>query len=160
MTSLNLKLALRNLTKNRLYSFINISGLSIASAFCILTFWYVKNEQSFDNFHKEQDRLFRVEQTNIFKAEPTKDNTGFFSSLTKDDDYKYLIQTPVILAGDLKENFQQVESAVRLKTLGDEIVRVDNESFREKGENITFADSDFLQYLITQYCMVTQKPHY
>jgi putative ABC transport system permease protein len=68
MFNINLKLALRNIFRNKLYTAINIIGLSVASAFCILVYLYVKNEQSFDNFHQNGETLFRVEQTNIFDS--------------------------------------------------------------------------------------------
>ncbi|OKS85964.1 ABC transporter permease [Mucilaginibacter polytrichastri] len=145
MTFLNVKLAIRNLSRNKLYTFINISGLSIACAFCILTYWYVKNEQSFDAFHHDQNRLFRIEQTNLFNPEPVKKEKSFFSFLTKEDEQKNLIQTPVILAGDLKGSFPQVENAVRIKTLSDIVIRVDNESFREKDGTAAYADADFFK---------------
>ena len=51
MIKTNLKLALRNIFRNKLYTAINIVGLGVASAFCILVYLYVKNEQSFDSFH-------------------------------------------------------------------------------------------------------------
>ena len=59
----NLKLALRNISRNKLYSVINIAGLGVASAFCILVYLYVKNEQSFDNFHHDEGQLYRLEET-------------------------------------------------------------------------------------------------
>ncbi len=68
MIKINLKLAIRNIFHNKLYSAINLIGLSVASAFCILVYLYVKNEQSFDSFHKDQGLLYRVEQTNLFSS--------------------------------------------------------------------------------------------
>ncbi|MGH7238027.1 MAG: hypothetical protein ACREGF_05835, partial [Candidatus Saccharimonadales bacterium] len=68
MIKTNLNLAIRNIFRNKLYTAINITGLSVASAFCILVFLYVKNERSFDNFHKDNNCLFRVEETNLFSS--------------------------------------------------------------------------------------------
>ncbi|MDB5143991.1 MAG: macB 11, partial [Mucilaginibacter sp.] len=68
MLKINLKLAIRNIFRNKLYTAINIIGLGVASAFCILVYLYVKNERSFDRFHHDQDRMFRVEQTNLFAS--------------------------------------------------------------------------------------------
>ena len=55
-----LKTAIRNLARHRVYSAINIIGLSIALAFCILTFLFVQNEWTYDTFHENADRIYRV----------------------------------------------------------------------------------------------------
>ena len=60
------KLAWRNLFRKRLYSFINLTGLGIASAFCILVYWYVQHESSFDKFHANEEQLYRIEFNDLF----------------------------------------------------------------------------------------------
>lgn len=55
-----LKIAYRNLLKNRVFSLINILGLAIGMAACILILQYVSFELSYDNFHKHADRIYRV----------------------------------------------------------------------------------------------------
>ena len=55
-----LKITLRNLKKYKGYSFINIAGLAIGMDCCILIFLFVQEELSYDNFHKDLDRLYRV----------------------------------------------------------------------------------------------------
>ncbi|MFI5139353.1 MAG: ABC transporter permease [Sphingobacteriales bacterium] len=143
MIKINLKLAFRNIFHNKLYSAINLIGLSVASAFCILVYLYVKNEQSFDRFHHDQGQLFRVEESAIYGS-PTWDKTqkNFFSFLMKDAEQKNMVQTPPVLAIDLKRNFPEIQNAVRLEGLGDQIVRVGNQSFKEV-DNLTYADADF-----------------
>jgi putative ABC transport system permease protein len=54
-------LAVRNMGRRTLYTAINIVGLGVASAFCILVYWYVQHERSFDRFHKQVEQLYRVE---------------------------------------------------------------------------------------------------
>ena len=54
------KVALRNLLRNSVYSFINIAGLSIGLASCILILLWVANELSYDSFHKNSDQLGQV----------------------------------------------------------------------------------------------------
>jgi ABC-type antimicrobial peptide transport system permease subunit len=56
----NLKHAYRNLSRNGLYSVINITGLAVSLAACILIMLWVWDELSFDRFHKNSDRLYRV----------------------------------------------------------------------------------------------------
>ena len=55
-----LKIAYRNLVRHKIYSLINISGLAIGIAFCILTFLFVHHEWTYDAFHENADRIYRV----------------------------------------------------------------------------------------------------
>jgi putative ABC transport system permease protein len=54
------KTAFRNLARNKIYSFINIAGLSIGLACAMLIMLYVKDEVSFDQFHKNVNNIYRV----------------------------------------------------------------------------------------------------
>jgi putative ABC transport system permease protein len=53
-----IKIAWRNLTKQKLYSLINISGLAVGLAVCMMIMMYVAHEMSYDRFHKNADRIF------------------------------------------------------------------------------------------------------
>lgn len=53
-------IALRNIARNKVYSAINITGLAIGMAACFFIFLYVRFEKSYDRFHKNADRLYRV----------------------------------------------------------------------------------------------------
>ena len=69
------KTAFRNLARNKIYSFINIAGLSLGLACAMLIMLYVKDEVSFDRFHKNAKNIYRI-------AKKSKDNhengtTGF-----------------------------------------------------------------------------------
>ncbi len=55
-----LKTAIRNLARHRIYSAINIIGIAIGLAFCILTSLFVHNEWTYDTFHENADRIYRV----------------------------------------------------------------------------------------------------
>ncbi len=55
-----LTVAYRNLVRYKVYSAINITGLAIGIAFCILTFLYIRHEWSFDAFHEKADRIYRI----------------------------------------------------------------------------------------------------
>jgi len=54
------KTAWRNLTRNKVYSFINIAGLAIGIAVCMMIFLIIQYQTSFDNFHKEKDHIYRL----------------------------------------------------------------------------------------------------
>lgn len=55
-----IKTAWRNIWKNKLHSFINIAGLSVAFSICILLFLVCYFQFSYDSFHSDEDRLFRI----------------------------------------------------------------------------------------------------
>jgi putative ABC transport system permease protein len=61
-----LKIAWRNLWKNKVYSFINVLGLTIGLSACILIYLLVSFEYSFENFRENKDQVFRV--TSVFKT--------------------------------------------------------------------------------------------
>jgi putative ABC transport system permease protein len=55
-----IKVAVRNTLKHRGYSFINVTGLAIGMACCVVLFLYIQNELSYDRFHENSDRIYRV----------------------------------------------------------------------------------------------------
>jgi putative ABC transport system permease protein len=65
-----LKTAFRNLTHNKVYSFINIAGLSIGLACAMLIILYVKDEVSYDRFHKNANRIYLVAVKGHFDRGP------------------------------------------------------------------------------------------
>ncbi|HMI62858.1 MAG TPA: ABC transporter permease, partial [Puia sp.] len=58
MFKVNFHLSLRSLRKNKLYSFINVSGLAVGVATAILICLWIQNEVSHDRFHPNMDRLY------------------------------------------------------------------------------------------------------
>lgn len=92
-----LKLALRNLNKHKGYSFINISGLTIGMACCILILLYVADELSYDNYHEKGNRIYRV---------------GAISSIGTTT--RHYATVPPALAPELAESIPEVEAAVRI----------------------------------------------
>jgi putative ABC transport system permease protein len=58
-----LKVAYRNLLRRKVYTFINITGLAVGMACCLLIAFYVLNELSYDKYHPKADRIYRVTQT-------------------------------------------------------------------------------------------------
>ena len=55
-----LKIALRNLQKQKIFAFINVFGLSVGIACFILLMLFTDNELSFDKFHKKAGEIYRV----------------------------------------------------------------------------------------------------
>jgi putative ABC transport system permease protein len=71
------KIAYRSLLRHKAHSFINIAGLAIGLAACLLIFAYVQDELSYDRFHHKADRVFRV-SSNMYPSdgEPNLFNTN------------------------------------------------------------------------------------
>ena len=55
-----LKIAFRSLLKQKIYSIINILGLSVGIASCLLIVLYVNNELSYDKFHENKDLIYKM----------------------------------------------------------------------------------------------------
>lgn len=64
-----LKTAIRNLVRNRLYTFINVFGLTVGLASCMFIFLYLNNELRYDKFHHNPDRVYRLIRTADYKTE-------------------------------------------------------------------------------------------
>ena len=118
-----IKIAARNLFKQKVYSFINIFGLAIAIAFCILIFLFVRDEVTHDSFHQKADQLYRV---NIL----SKNEDGSMSPHA---------MTPPPLGLAFQEEFPEIVHMARFKKIGN-VVNYRGKSSRE---SITLADPDF-----------------
>src|SRR5438046_8126165 len=91
------KTALRNLWRNKVFSLINISSLSIGLACAMLIILYVKDEVSYDRFNVKADRIVRV--------------AGKITTETESFDHAV---TSVPMASALKQDFPEVENTVRI----------------------------------------------
>ncbi len=111
-----LKVVWRNIKRHRLYSFINIAGLTLGITACMLISFYVKDELSYDSHYKDAERIYRVVMN--IKTANINLNTA---------------RTSTPLAPVIKEDFPQVEKSVRLRFGGEELVQSDNNrKFYEK----------------------------
>jgi putative ABC transport system permease protein len=95
-----LKLGWRNIRKNRSTASINIFGLAIGTAFCILAFLFIRQERSFDSFHDKADRIFLLYHQKPF------------------DGRKAFGTTPPALAPAIDGRIAGIERVVRLAGLG------------------------------------------
>ena len=55
-----IKIAFRNMQRQKAYSIINVSGLGIGMAACILILLFVQNELSYDSYHDKSNQIYRV----------------------------------------------------------------------------------------------------
>jgi len=75
------KITFRNLKKHKFYSFINITGLAIGIACCLIIFLWIQNELGYDRFHKNAGELYRIVQESpqggrIFRFTSTPSGLG------------------------------------------------------------------------------------
>ena len=111
------KIAFRHLWKKKLYSFINVSGLAVALTCMVLSILYFKNERSFDNFHKNNPHLFRINTTYIDNKTGATEITGgtgqvqgpaFKNKIPEIQDYVR------VFGGDIIENVKSLDKAFNL----------------------------------------------
>src|ERR1700754_1219506 len=83
------KTAWRNLTRNRTFSTINIAGLAIGMAVCLLILQYVSFELSYDQFHKNAPDIYRVVNDRYQNGKLIQHGTMTYSAIGKalQDDY-------------------------------------------------------------------------
>ncbi len=120
------KTAWRNLMKYKLYSFLNIAGLTVGILCSCLIFLYVRDEMSYDNYSPLGDRTYRI---------------NFFAKLG--DQNATTALTPALAGPVFKTEMPQIEEICRLKQHAGAIVKYENNSYNES--NVLFADSSLFR---------------
>ncbi|MDM8173231.1 ABC transporter permease [Olivibacter sp. 47] len=120
-----IKIALRNLRKNPVYSFINIFGLASGLACFILILIFVQHELSYDRFHKNSDQLYRVIQ-----RRPDSKGADHWAA------------TSPALASTLKKELSEVTSATSVFPTFNPLISLGDKRFTEEG---ILADTNFLK---------------
>jgi len=113
--------ALRNVGRQKGYSFLNISGLALGMACTILIVLYVHRELSYDRFHANADRIFRVTMEGMFGGEPI-----------------HMAVTPDPLAAAIVSRYPEVAVATRVLKRDPVSVRYADRDFTES--EIVWAD--------------------
>jgi putative ABC transport system permease protein len=139
----HLKLAIRNLWKKKIYSFINMTGLALAAAFAILVFLYAGQENNYDRFHAKGKNLYRLELTNLFNFDGSEAKKSFFSFLYKDNQARNMLRLPASFPGELKNNFPEIKNYTRLKVWPEMVIRLNNQSFKVTDKSVAFAEQNF-----------------
>ncbi|HSZ85625.1 MAG TPA: ABC transporter permease [Puia sp.] len=121
-----LKVAIRNLWKNKAFSAINIIGLSAGIAVCLLIVLYVVDELSYDKYVPNADRIYRLEADLYFNG------TSYYAA-----------DSPDPLGPTLVRESPQVEQMVRLYYQNDILVKKDNQNIQD--HNAVIADSTFFK---------------
>ncbi len=119
-----IKIALRNIFRQKGYTFINIMGLSVGIIVCMLIVLYVINELSYDRFYKNSDQIYRIFVNSEINGLVTNNS-----------------KTPGPLGPALKRDFPEVKTYTRIGYFGNKLLRYKENSFREY--SIYHVDSTF-----------------
>jgi putative ABC transport system permease protein len=127
-----LKSALRNITRNKFYSVLNILGLSIGLISTIFILLYIQDELSFDKYNKNYKRIYRLESD--------------FRISEKHD--KFAV-TSVPIAPAMKIEYPEIEQYARIVDNGNMFIRYKNKEFYEK--KIYSADSSYFKVFTCEF---------
>ncbi len=121
-----LKIAFRNLTRNGTYSLVNICGLTLGLASVLLIVTYVNHELSYDQFHNDADRIYRISET-----------------VPLGDDVKVIASTSYALAPNLRLDYPELESTTFFsRPQSTDVFYKENRFFENR---IHFVDDEFFE---------------
>jgi putative ABC transport system permease protein len=123
-----LKVALRNIGKDRIYSFLNILGLTLGITCSLFLLLYLLNELSYDRFHTQKDRIYRV-----------------VTHFTETDNQFTWPVAQIPLAQELVEQYTEVEHAVRFIDTGRELFENPERDVRFYEEDFYYVDSTIFE---------------
>ncbi len=129
-TSIMLKnyftIAIRNLRKHSFYTLINILGLAVGIASCLIIVAYITNEISFDKHHADADRIFRVD-----------------SEIKFGPNHMLLAVTPAPLAEAFRTDYEEVEAVGRFWNDGSMLIKRTDQNIKET--RAVYADSSLFR---------------
>ena len=120
-------ITLRSLATHKVYTFINILGLAVGMACALMISIYILHEVSYDNFHRNSSRIYRVSVTGQLRGRPLD-----------------IAVTSSPMAQTLKEEYPAIESVIRVAKFGDWLVS--NNDIRYNEDRFLFADSNFYNF--------------
>lgn len=127
-----LKIAIRSISKNKVYSFINIFGLAIGITCCIAIMLFVRDELSYDRFNKYADQTYRIHFHAFFNHKDLN-----------------LAESCAPLEPTLIRDFPEVITATRLRNFGFPVMRYKDKAFSE--ERFYWADSTFFNVFTVHF---------
>jgi putative ABC transport system permease protein len=129
-----LKIAWRNMSAQKMYTFIKIGGFALGLATCIVIALFIRHELSYDKHYKNVDRIYRV-----------------YNDMQGPDGGRWTA-FPAPFVGILKDNFPEIEVAARLipynwYNAGNNLVRADDQVENIYEERFAYADPELLEIL-------------
>lgn len=129
--------ALRNLFRNRNYSFINVLGLSVGLTSCIIIFLLIRHDLRFDKFHFHFDKIYRVVRNDLSAS-----------------GINYESVTPYPFGAAFREDFPDIPLATQLHYHAEGFISPGDE--KHKVKHIVFADSLF--FSVFDFEVITGNP--
>lgn len=127
-----IKIAFRHFWKHKGFSLINVAGLAVGVACCLMIVLYVTDELSFDKHHEKADRIYRVGIDGFIN------NTVFQGVVSSSP-----------MAQTLVREYPEVETATRLRRFGYPVFRYEDKVFSE--ENIYWVDQEFFNVFTVEF---------
>src|ERR1019366_5138772 len=131
--------AWRNIKKNKIFSFINIAGLAIGMAACLLILQYVNFELSYDQFNKNISDVYRVYKDRYQNGKLIQHGTITYSAIGK----------------AMQDDYPEVINHARVEPFGNVIITCDNKKFGE--QQVIGVDNSFLTMFSYQLIAGDQK---
>jgi len=125
-----IKIALRNIKWQKSFSFINIAGLAIGMAVCILILLYIREEITYDTYHEYKDRIYRIQRYYL----------GSDGSI----EWKLATLAPSFVPL-LENDFPEMEHIARMTSAGKRMITYGDKHFVEEG--IYYAEEDIFEIL-------------
>jgi putative ABC transport system permease protein len=132
MISSYIKIALRNLVRFKAYSAINITGLAIGMACCILILLYVFDELSYDRFHENSNRIYRIA----------------VNGALGDNSFNAAVTAPP-MRNALLQDYPEVKAVTRFNSFGFPVLRYGDKVFSE--EKFYWVDSTFFDVFTVEF---------
>lgn len=143
-----LLVSIRNLTKNGIFSFINVFGLAVGMTSCILIMLWVVDERSFNTFHEHSDEIYNVKRNKLANDEIITDDAmplPAVDGLKADADIKYVVPTDWPVEHLLNYKDQKVIQVGMY--VGDDFLKMF--SFRIRSGNVATALKDPFSIVLT-----------
>ncbi len=128
-----LKIALRNILKNKVFSFINIAGLAVGLACCFVILLYVRVQLGYDGFNKYADRIYRPVAHIVYGGHALN-----------------IAPCPAPMGSAMKNDFPQVLTYTRIRNFGTPVIKYGDKAFNEPrflGADSTFFDIFTVHFL-------------
>ena len=123
-----LTVAFRNLRKHRFYSLINIGGLAVGIASCLVIVLFIIDELSYDAYNTKADRIYRLNEEIIFGG-----------------NHVHICQSGAPVANAMLNDYPEVEATVRFRNTGSYLVRPASATMNAKEEKVIWTDSTFFR---------------
>jgi len=125
---------LRNISRNKFYTFLNVVGLSLGMAATIFILLYVQDELTYDKHNLKYKRIYRLE-----------------SDITVNNNHQKFAVVPIPFAPALKTEFPEIEEITRIDIIGSLLMRYGDNQYYE--ENFLLADSTIFDVFTNRFLL-------